>query len=308
MTKRAGIIKMKKSFNLGYYIAEGFRSIFTHGLMSFAAVFMIVACLLIMGSFTLVAVNLERELGVLEEDNQFLAFVDESYTREQALALKTVLERVPNVARVEFTTKEQAKENYADQYAEDKNASLYDDLPDEVFRDRYSVFMDDLSQMTETIAAVDAVEGIAGHQAAPEVAEGFVTVRNIAAGVAMILIVLLMLISLFIIYNTIKLGTFTRREEISIMKMCGATNGFVRAPFIVEGIVLGIAGATVAFFGQWGIYELISNAISTENTIQLLTVIPFKEMAGRIFGVFVATGLVVGTGGSVMAIRKFLQV
>ena len=293
---------------MGYFIAEGFRSIFTHGLMSFAAVFMILACLIIMGSFSLVAVNFERELGQLEADNQFLAFVDETYTREQAQAIRSRLEALENVSYVEFTTKEQAKENYAAKYAGDQNQELYEELPAEVFRDRYAVHMKDISLMSQTIDQVEAVEGIDGHQAAPEITEGFVMVRNVAAGVALILIVLLLLISLFIIYNTIKLGTFTRREEIAIMKMCGATNGFVRAPFIVEGMLLGLAGAVLAFFAQWGIYTLIAHAIDTGSTIQLITVIPFREMWKGVLAIFAATGLVVGTGGSVMAIRKFLQV
>ena len=300
---------MKKRYNIGYYLTEGFHSIFTHGLMSFAAVFMIVACLIIMGSFSLVALNLENKLGDLERDNEFLAFVDETYTREQALALQSKIEALPNVASATFTTKEEAKEAFAAKYAEDANAALYDDLPSEVYRDRYSVHMDDISLMNETIAAVDGVEGIAGHQAAPEVAEGFVLVRNVATGVAVILIALLLLISLFIIYNAIKLGTFTRRDEIAIMKMCGATNGCVRGPFIFEGMLLGLAGAVIAFFLQWGVYALIAQAIgSGEQTIQLITVIPFQKIALRVLGTFAATGLIVGTGGSVMAIRKFLQV
>ncbi len=297
-----------KRYNFSYYLSEGFHSIFTHGLMSFAAVFMIVSCLIIMGSFSLVALNLERELGELERENVFLAFVDESYTREQALALEGRLKAIPNVAAVEFTAKEDAKTDFSQQYAEDQNAGLYSDLPDEVFRDRYAVHMNDISQMEETIKAVEAVEGIDGHRAETEVAEGFVLVRNVATGVALILIVLLLLISLFIIYNTIKLGTFTRREEIAIMKMCGATNGFVRGPFIFEGMLLGLAGAVIAFFCQWGIYELIAQAIDTRQTIQLLTIIPFREIWLRVLGVFAVTGLVVGTSGSVMAIRKFLQV
>ncbi len=299
---------MKKSFNLGYYFSEGFHSIFTHGLMSFAAVMMIVACLLIMGSFSLVALNLERELGKLEQDNEFLAFVDETYTREQAMGLQSRIEAVPNVSYVAFTTKEEAQQNYAAKYASDQNAELYSELPTEVFRDRYSVHMNDLSLMQETIDAVEAIEGIQGHQAAPEVAEGFVLVRNVAAGVAMVLIFMLLAISLFIIYNTIKLGTFTRREEIAIMKMCGATNGFVRGPFIFEGMLLGLFGAVVAFFCQWVLYAIISRAIDTGETFQLLSTIPFGEMWGWVLGIFAATGLVVGTGGSVMAIRKFLQV
>ncbi|BDF67064.1 cell division protein FtsX [Oscillospiraceae bacterium] len=299
---------MKRHYNLSYYFSEGFHSIFTHGLMSFAAVFMIVACLIIMGSFSLVALNLENKLGDLERDNEFLAFVDESYSREDALALQTKLEALPNVASVSFTTKEEAKANYADQFAQDKNAGLYADLPDEVFRDRYSVHMEDIAKMQETMDQVRGVAGIVNLQAAPEVAQGFVLVRNVATGVALILIVLLLLISLFIIYNTIKLGTFTRRDEIAIMKMCGATNGFVRGPFIFEGMLLGLAGAVIAFLLQWGVYGLIAQAINTGETIQLLDVVPFQVIAARVLGVFAATGLVVGTGGSVMAIRKFLQV
>ena len=299
---------MKRSYNIGYYFSEGFHSIFTHGLMSFAAVMMIVACLLIMGSFSLVALNLERELGKLEQDNEFLAFVDETYTREQAQALQSKLEAVPNVSSVFFTTKEDAQRNYAGKYASDANAELYSELPAEVFRDRYSIHVSDLSLLQSTIDAVEAVEGIQGHQAAPEVAEGFVLIRNVATAIALILILMLLAISLFIIYNTIKLGTFTRREEIAIMKMCGATNGFVRGPFIFEGMLLGLCGAVVAFFLQWGVYALIAQAIDTGDTFQLITVIPFGEIWNMVLGIFAATGLVVGTGGSVMAIRKFLQV
>lgn len=296
------------TYNFGYFLSEGFHSIFTHGLMSFAAVFMILACLLIMGSFSLVALNLERQLGRLEEDNEFLAFVDESYTREQAVALRSKLEAVSNVSAVTFTTKEDAKQSYAAKYADDRNAQLYTELPDEVFRDRYAIHVVDLSLLTETIERVEAVEGIDGHQAAPEVAEGFVLVRNVATAVALILAALLLLVSLFIIYNTIKLGTFTRREEIAIMKMCGATNGFVRAPFIFEGMILGLFGAVVAFFCQWGVYELIVRAMDTGSTVQLLRIIPFREIWPKVLGAFSGVGLIVGTLGSVLAIRKFLQV
>ena len=169
---------MKTSHNLGYYFSEGFRSIFTHGLMSFAAVFMIVACLIIMGSFSLVALNLERELGQLEEDNQFLAFVDESLTREEGQALQSAIEAIPNVSQVVFTTKEQAQQNYAEKYAGDKNAALYAELPPEVFRDRFAIHMEDLSRMGETIDAVEAVEEMAEkaagatEDAAEKVADG----------------------------------------------------------------------------------------------------------------------------------------
>lgn len=299
---------MQRSYNLGYYISEGFHSIFTHGLMSFAAVFMIVSCLLIMGSFSLVALNLERELGKLERDSQFLAFVDESYSREQAMALIGEIRSVPNVASVSFITREEAKQANDQKYAEEKHGDLFADLPAEVFRDRYAIHMTDISLLSQTVDAVESIPGIDGHRAATEISEGLVFVRNVATGIAAILIALLLVISVFVIYNTIRLGTFTRRDEVAIMKMVGATNGFVRGPFIVEGMLLGLMGGVVAFFCQWGIYHLIAEAVSSGGAMDLLTIIPFREIAARMLGIFAAVGLVVGTGGSVMAIRKFLQV
>lgn len=299
---------MKRSYNLGYYISEGFHSIFTHGLMSFAAVFMIVSCLLIMGSFSLVALNLERELGKLERENQFLAFVDDSYSREQAIALVGQIRSVPNVSSVTFITREEAKAANDKKYAEEDHGDLFADLPAEVFRDRYAIHMTDISLLSETVDAVEAIPGIDGHKAATEISEGLVFIRNVATGIAVILTTLLLIISVFIIYNTIRLGTFTRRDEVAIMKMVGATNGFVRGPFIVEGMLLGLAGGVIAFFCQWGIYGLIADAVNSGGTIELLNVIPFGEIAARVLGIFAGVGLVVGTGGSAMAIRKFLQV
>lgn len=299
---------MKTSHNLGYYFSEGFRSIFTHGLMSFAAVFMIVACLIIMGSFSLVALNLERELGQLEEDNQFLAFVDESLTREEGQALQSAIEAIPNVSQVVFTTKEQAQQNYAEKYAGDKNAALYAELPPEVFRDRFAIHMEDLSRMGETIDAVEAVDGIDGHQAAPEVAEGFVLIRNVATAVALILIVLLFIISLSIIYNTIRLGTFTRREEIAIMKMVGATDGFVRWPFVYEGLLTGLLSSVIAFFMQWGLYAGITRGVAGSDMFSLITIVPFMDIWHIVALVFLAAGMLIGVGGSLSAIRQFLKV
>ena len=299
---------MKRSYNLGYYISEGFHSIFTHGLMSFAAVFMIVSCLLIMGSFSLVALNLERELGKLERENQFLAFVDDSYSREQAMALIGEIRAVPNVSSVTFITREEAKEANDKKYAEEDHGDLFADLPAEVFRDRYAIHMTDISLLTETVNTVESIPGIDGHKAATEISEGLVFIRNVATGIAVILTALLLIISVFIIYNTIRLGTFTRREEVAIMKMVGATNGFVWGPFIVEGMLLGLAGGVIAFLCQWGIYQLIADAVNSGGAIELLTIIPFGEIATKVLGIFAAVGLVVGTGGSAMAIHKFLNV
>ena len=144
--------------------------------------------------------------------------------------------------------------------------------------------------------------------AAVEIAEGFVLVRNIATGVALVLIGILLVVSLFIIANTIKLATFYRREEIAIMRMCGATSAFIRWPFVVEGLLLGLTGALIAFFAQWGVYQLVSKFIVQGNGLSLVAVVSYGSMAGTILLIFCLTGAVIGVGGSLLAIRKFLQV
>ena len=296
---------MARKFDAGYYISEGFRSIFTHGFMSFAAVCMIVACLLIMGSFTLVAVNLNNMLGDFEAENEFLAYIDDTVSQEDARAMEATIERIPNVSGAEFTTREQALEEFKAGRAANV---LLNELPAEVLRDRFSIRVHDLNEMQATVEAVKALPNVANVRAALDIAKGFVLVRNIASGVALALIAILAVVSLFIISNTIKLATFYRREEIAIMKMCGATDGFIQWPFVVEGMLLGLTGALVAFFAQWGIYHLVGKLIIQGNGLSLVTMLSYGSMAKTILGIFCGTGAVIGVGGSLIAIRKFLQV
>lgn len=293
---------------MGYHIREGLRSIVTHGLMSFAAVCMIVACLVIMGSFSLVAVTLNSTLGNLEDQNEFTAYIDDTLTDQQALDLKTQIEQVPNVSSATFVTRQQAMENYVQRYSDSDNKALFDNLPDTVLRNRFRIHVSDIEQMSDTVQAVRQIPGVANIQAELSIAQGFVTVRNVAGAVAMILIALLLVISLFIIANTIKLATFHRREEIAIMKMCGATNWFVRWPFIFEGMVLGLLGAMLAFFIQWGVYSLIIGAVTEYGGLQLIAVVPFQALAARVLLSFTVAGLAIGALGSLLSIRRFLQV
>ncbi len=293
-----------RHFNGGYYIREGIRSIFTHGLMSFAAVCMIIACLLIMGSFSLVAVNVDRMLGKAEDENEFLAYVEQSYTEEEARALQPEIESVENVASAAFVTRQEALENWKEGREQNE---LFDQFPAERLRDRYRIHVDDIELMADTMAKVQSVTGIAKVRGALEVANGFVLVRNIATGVAAVLVVLLMVISLFIIYNTIKLATFYRRDEIAIMRLCGATNAFVRWPFVIEGLLLGLTGAVTAFFIEWGLYEMVNRVVIQGNGLSLLTLVPYVDLIHIILPVFCGAGALIGVAGSLLAIRRFLH-
>ena len=291
--------------DFGYFAHEGLSNMFSHGFMSFAAIGITVACLLIIGTFTLVAVNANGLLEDLEQENEILAYVDDTYTEAESKALQKKLEAVPNVASATYISKRQATEDFAAKYPDEE---LFQGLDPEIFRDRYAIKVADLERQGETVEQIQSIPGIAKISAHEEIAGGFVTVRNVATVVCVALIAILFVVSVFIISNTIKLTTFDRRDEIAIMRMVGATNGFIRWPFVYEGFLFGILGAVIAFFLQWGLYEAVSRGVANNDTLQLIRIIPFEQLWAPVAEVFAGAGIIIGVGGSLSAIRKFLQV
>ena len=278
---------------------------FSHGFMTFAAIGITVACLLIMGTFTLVAVNANALLEDLEQENEILAFIEENYTDQQIKALETKLAAVPNVTSVTFISREEAMEKFLEDYPDEE---YFKDLDPEILRDRFSLKIADLELISQTVEAVRNTEGVGGINAYEDVAGGFITVRNVASVVCIALIAVLFVVSVFIISNTIRLTTFDRREEIAIMRMVGATNGFIRWPFVYEGFMLGLLGSAIEFFLQWGLYEAVSKGVSSNDALQLIDVIPFEGLWAPVACTFGAAGIIIGVGGSLSAIRKYLQV
>lgn len=291
--------------NFGYFAREGVYNMFNHGFMSFAAIGITVACLLIMGTFALVAVNANAMLADMESKNQVLAFVDENLGEGEAKALAQKLEKVTNVTKATFISREEAMAAFQDKYQEEE---LYQDLDPEIFRHRYAIDLADIGKMGATKAALEQVPGVVKVNAYEDEAAGFITIRNVAGVVCIALISILLLVSVFIIANTIKLTTFDRRDEIAIMKMVGATNGFIRWPFVYEGFLMGLFSAVIAFFLQWGLYEAVTRSVDMNDTIRLIRVVPFEGMWQIVAIVFLVAGMLIGVGGSLSAIRKFLQV
>ena len=293
--------------NIFYFAHEGAYNMFSHGFMSFASIGITVACLIIMGAFTLVAVNANAMLEEMEAQNQILAFVDKGLSEAEARAMEQELRSVPNVAGVTFISNVEAAEAFRSRYEDDE---LFQGLPDDNFRHRYAIDLVDIGQMSQTKAALEAVQGIGpGNVSAYEdEAAGFITIRNVAGIVCVVLIAVLFVVSVFIMANTIKLTTFDRRDEIAIMKMVGATNGFIRWPFVYEGFLMGLFSAVIGFFLQWGLYEAVVKSIATNDTINLITTVPFQDMWGYVAVIFAVAGMLIGVGGSLSAIRKFLQV
>ena len=304
MTEWMGTTVMKLN-RYGYLIGEGFRNIFTHGFMSFASVTIIIACLIVMGSFTLLDINVNNIIDDIGNQNQILAYVDESMSAQDASAkLQTKIEAIDNVANVEFVSRTEAKEAFMEKY----DKSLMEGIDDEVFRHRFVIQLVDLSKMAQTQAAIGEIDGIVKVNAPLDYADKFISVRNVVSVVSLALIVVLVFVSLFIMSNTIKLATFGRREEIAIMKMVGAPNSFIRCPFVVEGLILGVVGGGLAFLAQWGLYTALESKITSSLAISFVNIVPFSELWPFVLAVFMAVGVIVGAFGGAIAIRNYLKV
>ena len=288
-----------------YFIREGLSSVFVHGFTSLAAVSVIAACLMITGIFTLVAYNIDLQIRELEGKSEIVVYIDESVSREDALALGDSIRRLDNIKSAEFVTKEQLFEDYLQSLGDDAYVmeELRDDNP---LRDSYQITMKDVSLHGETVKALEALNGVAASSSMQEVSERLIQIRRVFHMISLTLVALLGAVSVFIIANTVKLAMFARKEEIAVMKMVGATNHFIRAPFVVEGMFLGLCAALLAFFIQWGVYAYVTAQLAQGTAI--LTMVDFRTVWQPVLGIMAGAGLLLGVGGSVVTIRRFLKV
>lgn len=295
-----------KNKNIGYLFKEGIRGVFLHGFMSFAAICVTVACLILIGSFYLIMINLNKVVSDLDQQNQIVAFVELGYNEAEAKNVGSKINMIPTVSKAEFVSNEEALSSFL---ASQSNPEAFSGMNANDFRHRFVITLESSSAMKETKAELEKIEGVAKVSAKLEIAEGFSTVKGVLKIISTALIAVLFVVSLFIISNTVKLAMYDRKEEIAIMKMVGATNGFIRLPFIVEGFFIGIISAAVAFFAEWGLYDYLCDRISEiESSVKLFVTIPFSDVLRLMVIAYLAAGLLVGILGSLLSIRKFLDV
>ncbi len=291
--------------NIGYLLKEGFRGIFTHGFMSFAAVCVTVACLLIVGSFSILVYNVNIMVDDLNKTNEIMVYVDTELADAEARSIGTKINRIANVHNATFVSREEALEKFIADHQEDE---AFSGVQAEDLRHRYVVVLVDNELMDETCGEIRSITGVADISAAYELAEGFTTLQDVLQIASVAVISILLVVSLLIISNTVKLAMYDRKDEIAIMKMVGATNGFIRTPFMVEGFALGMLGAGVAFGLEWLLYDALIAKVGEVDSLNLFSFVPFDELLIPMIITFGACGLFVGILGSWTSIRKFMNV
>jgi len=294
-----------KHASIRYLTKEGFRNIWSNRLMSLASVSVLSACLVLLGCSFMLFANIDAVLGRIEAQNVIMVFAKDDATDAELDELKNAIDSTPNVAYSEFIPKEQAYQEILESLGED--ASLLEGLGNDILPDAFRVTVSDMNQYDNTVEALSSLDNILRIRRNSDLATRLIGMRTSIVYIGAGIIIMLLFVALFIIANTVRITMFTRRLEISIMKAVGATNSFIRWPFMVEGILLGIISASLSVGLVFLIYRLAATHI--QNLIGILgaTLVPFGEYAVMLYLGFLAVGILTGFFGSLVSLGKYLR-
>lgn len=287
-----------------YLTVEGLKNIWVNRLMSIASIGVLVACMLMMGVAIILTLNVDKALGQLEEQNVVMAYFDDSLSEEDARAACDKLSQIGNVSSAQFISKAEGLQRQMetmDEAQRDYFRWLQDDNP---LPDSAKVTLSDLSQFDTTVEQIKNTDGVSHINEQRDLAVKIASIKDALTLAGGGVIALLLLIALVIVANTVRVTMYSRKLEISIMKAVGATNSFIRLPFVVEGVVLGILSAGVT---TGVIYLVYKAAMGIMETALNISAIPFAQFVWPLFGIFAGMGVLTGLISSIFMISKYLR-
>ncbi len=288
-----------------YFIKEAVSSIRTNGLMSFASISTVALSLLILGMFLIMVLNLNNMASNLESQVQVSVYLQEGLSEVQMREIGTKITKFPGVNQVIFINKEEAMDRFKQRLGEQQNIlkALDGNNP---LPNAFEVKMDSPDKVKPVAQAISQIKGVENAKYGQEIVEQLFTLTKMIRIFGLVLIAFLALAALFIISNTIRLTVFARRREIGIMKYVGATDWFIRWPFLLEGIILGFGGALVAVLLLNQTYGALIHQVY--ESLAFLPLIPQYPFINYISIVLLLIGTVIGALGSTISLRKFMQV
>lgn len=292
--------------SIGYLTKEGFKNIWVNRLLSLATVLVLVSCLVIVGTGTLIFFNINEVLDVIEDQNVIKVFIKDEASEYEQDILKVQLLDMSNIEDVVFVSREEGFEEVLATY-EDNADIMRDGLSADILPNAFRVTVKNIDEFNDTVAEIKELDNVLHIQENSELAGKIAKIRDAVSYISVGIVEVLFFVSLFIVANTIRITIFNRRLEISIMKAVGATNSFIRWPFIVEGILLGIFSAVVGLGIQYGVYSIAS--IWLGDILGMLggQVIPFVDYIWIILAMFAFIGVFIGAFGSILSLNKYLK-
>lgn len=294
---------------VGYLIGEGFRNTFKNKKSTFSAMLVMCISMLMFGFFFIIGENVDHIMSTVEDAQAIQVFIELDTTDTEIKTLEEQIKQINGVDKdnVEFLSREDGFDQYLERYGD--KAYLLEPYED-VIPDSYIVNFTDLTLVKEVENQINELENVKNITSANETMEKLVSITNGIRIVTALILAGLVIGAIFIISNTIKLTVYARRKEISIMKYVGATNSFIRWPFIVEGIIIGILSACISILIIGGTYKVIATNLLGSAVIQNLgiTLVTFGDMFNMLIIVYLILGIGIGVLGSSISMRKYLEV
>lgn len=292
-----------KGASLKYLTKEGFRNVWVNRLMSLASITVLMACLVIIGLGSMIYFNINALLDNIESQNVVMVYVQDGVSDEDTTRMGNEIKVMNNIEECIFVPKEDAFAAQLESMGED--AVLLEGLDENPLPDAYKVVVKDLTMFDQTVSELKAMQNVENVRENSDLADKLVSVRKAVTIVIASMVALLFIVSLFIISNTIRITMFSRKLEISIMKAVGATNWFIRWPFMIEGMVIGVSSSLVSFGLLAGLYQGMIYVF--KNMLAIFTPVAFGEYAGWILLIFMGIGIFTGSFGSLISMGKYLK-
>ena len=296
---------MKKTMNLRYLTHEGIKNIGINRLMSLASVAVLMSCLVMIGSAFMLFLNVDSLLKNIQAQNVIMVFADLDADDATVAQLKENIGKLDNIASIDFVPKEDAYKQVISSLGD--NASILSGVDDSFLPDGFKVTVSDMEFFTKTVNDIRGLPNVYSIQQNSDLAARLEKIRTAVSYISMGIVILLLIVAIFIIANTIKITMFSRKLEISIMKAVGATNSFIRWPFLVEGVTLGILAAILAWGILYGLYALTGEALLTIFGVLGGSLVSFWDYAVYIGIAFVVVSIIAGGFGSIISIGKYLK-
>ena len=297
---------MKNNGSLGYLTREGFRNLYVNRLMSIASISVLFSCMVMIGAAFMIMVNINMFIGSVEDQNVIMVFVEDEATEEQTKALGESIKAQDNVSKCTFISRESSFEQLKNDMGD--SSVLFEGLDSNPLPDAYEVVLEDQELFDETVESLAKLDNVLHIRENRQLAAKLSGLRNTVSYVSIGIISLLLIVSLFIVSNTIRITMDSRRLEINIMKSVGATRWFIRWPFMVEGMMLGVISGVLALLAVWAIYAAVSRSlVSMLSGLGMTSVVPFGKYALILLAVFLGLGLVAGAFGSAVSITRYLR-
>lgn len=300
-----------KLSGIRYLGRQGLDNIWKNRMMAFASFCVLLVSLLLVGLSILFYINLNSMIGGIENKNEVIVYLDVDATESEIEDVGSRLQQIDNIEDVSFYSKDQAFDSLKDSMAEYEKVfdSLGNDNP---LPDSYRIRIKDITLTSETVSLIEELDHIYSIRAPYDFVNMLTEIRKIITWIASAIIIALAIVSMVIISNTTKASVFARRNEISIMKYVGATNSFIRVPFFVEGMVTGfaagIAATIITWLGYDAVVDLLTREVTVLNVIGMGSITPFHDIAFKVAGIYILAGGCIGALGSVLSIRKHLNV